>query len=1027
MTNIFERLSFRHPFRKYQRMILEQVATQQTDNKYHIVAPPGAGKTILGLELIRQFGTPAVVFAPTTTIQAQWYEKVGMFLDPVDPADKISDVACMDPDQCAPIYIFTYQLISTQAEAQEHIKESANLLWKEELVNDGQVPDLEKAEARLAALQQNNPQEYRRELAKCIKRVKHKLLYEPDVDIEPFLHPNARRLINDLIQNGVRTIVLDECHHLLDYWAIVLRYFIRRVENPKVIGLTATLPSPENDEEYENYTSLLGDIDFEVPTPAVVKEGDLAPYRDLVYIVKPTKRETEYLKRIQVEFESAIALLIQDQRFLDWAESLIQVPPEAADRGKIWQAHWDEHPLLTLAAVRFANSRGTRIPADLPVPVEATDPIQLEDWSNLLERFGLDVLKTSQDKKDHQLLNALRKAILPFGLTLTERGINQSRSAGDLVLSFSESKDYAVAHILEAELAALGERLRAIVVTDFERVGTGVPRLKGVLDTEAGSAVRAFRLLASYAPVKDLHTVLVTGKSMMVPAASWELLEKEFKGYLKAQKLKASCSSKPTKDPHILEVVGTGKDWTSRTYVRMVTALFDRGVIKCMVGTRGIFGEGWDSLTLNTLIDLTSVTTSTSVQQLRGRTIRLDPGWKEKVAHNWDVICISKEFERGDADFKRFVRRHEQYWGIVVYTDWAETLDRLKLNLHMTVSMPDPASEIPESAKGSKIHGAIVKGINHVNPNLLNDWQLAEDIRKVNFGKHNRRMIQQTRFRDKAYDLWGIGEDYSNFSYRMSSLNARDLKIRTAFTLQNTVRALFLYTLGAVAQTFLVLLLQNARPLLSTLASPLFAAIFIPSMIMVILAVTLLLHVKKIYQLSKKLFTEQNPDAILLDIARALVEALKANNLISKNLSPDYVRVIETEKHAYQVMLDYASPEDAATFIQAYEEIFEPVVDQRYLVMRTEDRLPNLPLRILWFPFRSWVRSVGMYPPAYHPVPRILASRKERVETFARYWMKYVGGGKIVFTRSELGRAILLSARAQRRPKVKQLAFEVWK
>ncbi|RPI91691.1 MAG: hypothetical protein EHM40_14995 [Chloroflexi bacterium] len=1021
---IFERLSFRYPFRKYQRMILEQVANQQKDNKYHIVAPPGAGKTILGLELIRQFDVPAVVFAPTTTIQAQWYEKVGMFLD---PSDKVGDFACMEPGQCAPIYLFTYQLISTQAEAQEHIKESALLLWKEELVTDGQVADLVKAAERLATLKQNNPQEFRKELPKYIKRVKRKLLYEPDVDIEPFLHPNARKLINNLIQNGVRTIVLDECHHLLDCWAIVLRYFISKVETPKVVGLTATLPSPENDDEYENYTSLLGDIDFEVPTPAVVKEGDLAPYRDLVYIVKPTKRETEYLKQIQAEFQSAIALLTEDQRFLKWVQSLIHIPPDT-ERSKVWQTYWDEHPLLTLAAVRFANLRGMKVPVDLPMPVEATDPIQLEDWSTLLERFGLDVLKTSQDKKDHQLLSALRKAILPFGLALTERGISQTRSAGDLVLSFSEAKDYAVAHILDAELKALGDRLRAIVVTDFERVGTGVPRLKGVLDAEAGSAVRAFRLLACYGPVRDLHTCLVTGKSLMVPSASWEVLEKEFNRYLHTQKLKASCFARPTKDPHVLEVVGVGKDWTSRTYVRMVTSLFDRGVIKCMVGTRGIFGEGWDSLTLNTLIDLTSITTSTSVQQLRGRTIRLDPGWKEKVAHNWDVICISKEFERGDVDFNRFVRRHEQYWGVVVYAHWSEVLDRATATLRApTVSLPPPP-EMPESAKGYKMHGMIVKGIAHVNPYLLDEWLRKADIRKVNFGKHNRHMIHQIKYRDRVYDLWGIGEDYSNFSYRMSSLNAQDLKIRTAFTLQNTLKSLFVYTLAVVLETFFFTVLYNLRSIFSAFFSSFQSGAVCTSLILVVaVAISLVRHVKKIYQLSKKLFTQQLPDAILLDIARALVEALKASGLISRNLSPDYVRVTETEVHSYQVMLDYASPEDAATFIQAYEEIFEPVIDQRYLIMRTEDRLPNLPLRILWFPLRSWVRSTGMYPPAYHPVPKVLASRKERVETFARYWEKYVGGGKIVFTRSELGRSVLLSARAQRRPKVKQLAFEVWK
>lgn len=80
MTSLFADFSFRYPFRKYQRMILEQTEQAMQDRKFHIVAPPGAGKTIIGLELIRRFEAPAVVFAPTTTIQYQWYQKVGMFL-----------------------------------------------------------------------------------------------------------------------------------------------------------------------------------------------------------------------------------------------------------------------------------------------------------------------------------------------------------------------------------------------------------------------------------------------------------------------------------------------------------------------------------------------------------------------------------------------------------------------------------------------------------------------------------------------------------------------------------------------------------------------------------------------------------------------------------------------------------------------------------------------------------------------------------------------------------------------------------
>jgi len=38
----------------------------------HVVAPPGAGKTLLGLLLAAREGHRALVLAPTTTIREQW-------------------------------------------------------------------------------------------------------------------------------------------------------------------------------------------------------------------------------------------------------------------------------------------------------------------------------------------------------------------------------------------------------------------------------------------------------------------------------------------------------------------------------------------------------------------------------------------------------------------------------------------------------------------------------------------------------------------------------------------------------------------------------------------------------------------------------------------------------------------------------------------------------------------------------------------------------------------------------------------
>ena len=55
---------------------------------------------------------------------------------------------------------------------------------------------------------------------------------------------------------------------------------------------------------------------------------------------------------------------------------------------------------------------------------------------------------------------------------------------------------------------------------------------------------------------------------------------------------------------------------------------------------------------------MTIATTGVSVQQMRGRSLRLDPKDPEKVASNWDVVCVAPDLVRGSADYERFVRKH---------------------------------------------------------------------------------------------------------------------------------------------------------------------------------------------------------------------------------------------------------------------------------------------------------------------------------------------------------------------------------
>jgi hypothetical protein len=984
---MFEQLSFQHSFRKYQHMILAQMETGQPDQRYHIVAPPGAGKTIVGLELIRRFGFPAVVFAPTTTIQAQWQEKVGMFL--AEPSS-LANLTSLDPQRLAPINIFTYQVISTPGEAQERVQAMAIQKWLDDLLLEGKAADPVIAQARLDTLRQNNPIAYRSELSRRYLRIKRDLLRSPQTEIAQFLHPNARQLIRSLVNYGVRTIVLDECHHLLDYWAIVLRNLIGQIPDPRVVGLTATLPNPEDDDAYENYTSLLGEIDFEVPTPAVVKEGDLAPYRDLVCFVQPSGREAAYLANVQTAFETAIGDLTDSPGFQNWVAGLIA---PARDE-PAWERFLQDHPLLSLAALRFLKRIRHPVLAELALPAEVEETLTLEDWANLLERYGLEALKVSPDPEDYRQLTRLRKVLLQFGLTLTERGLRQGRSPGDLVLAFSESKDRAVAHILTEEAKALGERLRAVVVMDFERMSSGVRPLKAVLDADAGSAVRLFGYLVNQPELDDLDPVLVTGRTLLVDARQRVPLLEWFNVYLQRQNLQAVCRFEETDLPKVLEVTGEGRDWSPRAYVGMVTAAFEAGLTRCLVGTRGIFGEGWDSLSLNTLIDLTSITTSTAVQQLRGRSIRKDPRWPRKVAHNWDVICVAPEFEKGDGDLRRFVQRHNRYWGIVPGL-WATR----------------------------RRAGQVVKGVAHIDPDLAFELE-TRSFQKVDFARYTAKMLAAVGQREQVYDWWGVGRPYENLPGWLTRLEAPALKMRTASTIRHTVWQMARQFFAPLVLSLSYFIWSRRLGFLADLTGPL-GQVFTPIAWGLLLGAggVGLYGLSKAYRLGRAILLEQPVDTILADVGRALVAALRQAGLIAYRVLPDYVWVEQRPDVSCQVSLENGSPEDVRVFTQAYDEIFRPVWDQRYLIIRHEAP----PSGSLLSDLRAQWRGSQRREPACYPVPRVLAARKEQAELYARCWKKFVGDGELIFTRSETGRRWLLNARLQRRSPARGLAFEIWR
>jgi hypothetical protein len=101
----FAEAQFRHPWRPYQARVLAALDRHLADRRLHVIAPPGSGKTVLGLETLRRLARPALVLSPTVTIREQWIQR----LEEDFPTAGTPPTLSRDALQPAELTFITYQ------------------------------------------------------------------------------------------------------------------------------------------------------------------------------------------------------------------------------------------------------------------------------------------------------------------------------------------------------------------------------------------------------------------------------------------------------------------------------------------------------------------------------------------------------------------------------------------------------------------------------------------------------------------------------------------------------------------------------------------------------------------------------------------------------------------------------------------------------------------------------------------------------------------------------------------------------
>jgi superfamily II DNA or RNA helicase len=956
LPGLFDELSFGGTWRRYQTAAIAAFERDRANGRRrtHIVAPPGSGKTLVGVELVRRIGRRALVLTPNSAIQMQWPRAIRRFGSPAD----VSRTA--GPEPAFPIACMTYQSLCQLDDPEIALGRVAAARWEaERAAATGVDVEAVRNERYDGAAAERRA----REIGRITAAVKREIARgeHAGVELADLLSATAKARVAALQAGRVGVVVLDECHHLASMWGYVVRAVLDALggEDVHVIGLTATPPSDLTGDETELYAELLGPVDFTVPTPAVVRDGHLAPYQELAWLTEPLASERAWLAEHDTRFKELVTALHEDvespHSFPAWVITRVRERRRSADDEA--QVPWEEfqraRPALARAGVRFLASAGLALPEGAPRGEAYRRPPDLEDWLVLLEDYALRCLHASPEREAADRYAAVAAALGELGFRLTRQGIRRGTSEVDRLLTSSQAKTLGLVEVLAAEMESRGESLRALVLCDAELAEAKPDRLlAGVLDPAAGTARQALVAVGADGRTAPLRPLIVSGRGLRCLPADADVLLEALVAQAEEQLALPEWEAVP--DGVLISLRSSGAEWVPRAWVELATRVLESGVSGALIGTRALLGEGWDCPAVNCLVDLTVAATGVSVQQMRGRSLRLDPGDPEKLASNWDVVCVAPDLTRGSADYERFVRKH----------------------LHLYAPADD---------------GEIEAGPSHVHPELGPFAPPAAS----RFADVNRAMVARAADREEARERWRLGEGYRGADLRTLVVRPRGVAAESPPPEGSSAPpAISQRTQLAIAAAGLVVAVVATIALGAVgLAGLGFAALGLGW---------------AAFRLRRA--RERLPLVLPLDrAARAIVAAYRELG----EMSDAAARSLEIEPRAsgyLRILLTEATPEESASFASALDELAGVSDRPRYLVTRP---LPDPGAGAGTLLGRVVARRPP-FPVRHHPVPADLARRKERAEAFARAWRQHLGPSTLVFTqRSDEGRRARAEAAAE--------------
>lgn len=912
-------IKFCYPWRSYQKRILDQLEEHLRNRHLHLVAPPGSGKTVLGLEIMLRINRPTIILAPTLTIKEQWANRfMELFLD----KDQRPDWLSTSIHQPAMVTITTYQALHAVLGDSEKQKNNQH---------GGQQPSVPRGDGMLAAAYdtEDAPAEY--DLATEQEFQDDTDVAEKDDEIVSSL--GATGIIEKLKKLGIQTVIFDEAHHLrVSWWKSAIR-LCDILERPTKIALTATPPYDVNPNEWQRYIELCGPINEEISVPELVRHGELCPHQDYIMLTPPEENEAARIRNFRLQ-----AARLRDELIRDlFLNELIAGHP--------WMTNAESHMEEILSSPEYYSSMVIYLrAADQPVWRRAVKLLGLKekDTPDLSDEWLEELLngilfKDNNVDSDRPKLKELHRRLSQMGMIERRKLYLRSTPTLNKMLVHSVSKLKQIRHILDFERSVLGNGLRMVILTDYirkedmpkqpgdeqplQRLGV-VPIFesirRGLKETEPGE--------------QELPIGVLTGSLVILPieAAAWVRETAGQQGITLTERLLSHDSGYVT-----IEV----RDSNRSAMVEWVTALFNQGGVRVLVGTAALLGEGWDAPGINSMIMASYVSSFMLSNQMRGRAIRSQRGNPDKTGAIWHLACVDTELADGGEDMASLARRFRSLVGLSITNETIESgMDRIGL------------------AQG----------------------QLSSSTVEL----YNAQTLERAGERHLLKAHWASATALQGSM--TEELKTEQERIPRPVVYPYTIKGVLVFACTLALQIFV-----------DMVTSPQILYSDAPGWLKVGLAAFLASVCASpwIIKAAKMMIKHQTLDRSIHEIGLIVYTVLYEMKLVR---SAPSIHLIGAQEESGTVVcwIKDGSTHEKTLFLNALQQLLDPIENPRYLVYRTTRR---------WFGRTH----------DYHAVPEEIGRRKEHAERFAGLWKKNIGPAELVYTRTPEGRTKLLNARVK--------------